>query len=346
MCHTIVLPAQEGCTRLNPTILTQSWPYHASYIPGTRGRWSDEAHLQARILIPRAVRPSHQGCFYVVSRRTGLERTHANDVDTAAIAKSSIGWRLLLSCACCCLCRCCSYCSCSCCSCSSCCRCCWWRTSCPVLSIFAAVAGDVANIAAVLVPALSLGISSACNPRRKCTGYRILRSKQRCTCTWYISPDHRPRARSRPTRRHASSPHWLEDWRRNMSNFRRRLKMLNNKCYSSCFLLNKLVFPPHTFSPTTPDIFPRLCQEPRWDSPVFNIQCDFFGIAVTCNDLILYCRCIASIVVFQVVEFYMFLKVRKSHFFLFFFWERRWESNQRPPWSIISRPVCDAIVRR
>ena len=52
-----------------------------------------------------------------------------------------------------------------------------------------------------------------------------------------------------------------------------RLKMLYNKCY-------------YKFLPTKPDIYPRLCQEPRWDSqhpifpPTFRYWSDFAMIVL------------------------------------------------------------------
>ena len=69
-----------------------------------------------------------------------------------------------------------------------------------------------------------------------------------------------------------------------------------------------------------PDIFPRLCQEPRWASQV-SIQCNFLVLEWLKNNRI------ALIVVFKWFEFYRFLNVRKFHFFLF---TGLWESNPRP----------------
>ena len=55
---------------------------------------------------------------------------------------------------------------------------------------------------------------------------------------------------------------------------------------------------------------------------------------------------IALIVVFQVVEFYRFLNVRKSLFFFFFFLGKTVRIEPATSLFIISHPVCDAIVRK
>ena len=94
-------------------------------------------------------------------RLTGLERTHAQDVDNPAIANSTIGCRLLFSCACCCV-RCVSSSSCCCCFSS-----CTYRASCPIPSLliddgfnsaktFSEVIADDVVVAAVLLLLLFL----------------------------------------------------------------------------------------------------------------------------------------------------------------------------------------------
>ena len=72
---------------------------------------------------------------------------------------------------------------------------------------------------------------------------------------------------------------------------------------------SKLVFLPHS-PPLNLTNFPDYVRNP---DEVPSTQCYFLGIGVTCNDPI-YCshRC------FQVVEFYRFLKMRKSLLFFSF----------------------------
>ena len=89
---------------------------------------------------------------------------------------------------------------------------------------------------------------------------------------------------------------------------------VDKKCCTTNELFpSKIVCPPHS-PPLNLTYFPDYV---RNLDEVPSIQCDFFGIGMTCNDPI-HCshRC------FQVVEFYRFLNVWKFLFF-FFFKERR-----------------------
>ena len=79
------------------------------------------------------------------------------------------------------------------------------------------------------------------------------------------------------------------------------------------FLASELVFPT-TFSPIKPDIFPRLCQEPRWDTPSVRIQCDFSVLEWLASVLL-------SSLFSKWFEFCRFLNLRTSLFFCS--WERR-----------------------
>ena len=94
-----------------------------------------------------------------------------------------------------------------------------------------------------------------------------------------------------------------------------------------------------TFSPTKPDIFPRLWEEPRWDSPpVSNVTCDYFGIGVTLQRTYCSHHC-----------FERALQVLEHEIFIFSCLFMGKTVRIEPAISllfIILYPACDAISRK
>ena len=95
------------------------------------------------------------------------------------------------------------------------------------------------------------------------------------------------------------------------------------------------------FSPTKPDIFPRLCQELRWASHV-SIQCDFLVLEWLAMIVLL-----SSLFVPGKWLSFTGSWTCENPFFIFFLFTEK-PVRIAPPTSlfIISHPVCDAIVRK
>ena len=97
---------------------------------------------------------------------------------------------------------------------------------------------------------------------------------------------------------------------------------------------SKLGFPPHS-PPLNLTYFP---DDVRNANGMLNIQCDFFGIGVTCNDPILLSSLFLSGWVLQVLE--------REELLLFLFTEKTVKIEPATTLFMVSHPVCDAIVRK